>query len=233
MKFELFDADDLKAVEDTLTRAMVRAMRIVAREGLLRPDWRPPPPVSAVEIETKRRQREEEETRKAEEQGRRIREEAEARERDMGEVIAPSMPAAVPSVEAPAAVPSEAKLPEADVKAEVRVTENDVRRALAVTPREAPVYETAPENDKWWHSFKVIPNRPEGYIPTDEARELITGLSETSASATLSTWIHKDEVPAVIVINAKPPTRGMPGRLHVNMQAVIERDKLRQQNSRR
>lgn len=46
MKISLFDAEDLKAIEDTIFRGMVRALRVAARENLISgyvpPEEKPP-----------------------------------------------------------------------------------------------------------------------------------------------------------------------------------------------
>lgn len=75
---------------------------------------------------------------------------------------------------------------------------------------------------------KTVAERPAGYITTDQARDVI-GRDNSSATA-LSRWVMEKEVPAVIVASHKPPTKGLPGRLMVDKQALIARNELRKKN---
>lgn len=164
MKISLFDADDLKAIEDMLVKVLVRSARIIAKENLVQ-GWKPP-----VEAPPPR-------------------------------VPAPVVVETVKAPEPPKVVAPEPEIPAKKQRAP--------RRNVAKI-------------------VKTVADRPEGYITTDQARDLI-GRDAGSQSA-LSRWILEQEIPAVIVAGHRPPTKGLPGRLMIDKKALLARNEQRKEN---
>lgn len=61
---------------------------------------------------------------------------------------------------------------------------------------------------------KTVAHRPQGYITLDRAREI---LATPNADATIRAWVLDRRLPAVIAADQKPPAKGLPGRLVVEM----------------
>ncbi len=85
-------------------------------------------------------------------------------------------------------------------------------------------------NTKLRHLLKTVATRPDGYIPTDLALNVVN--LGPNGPAILRHWIAEKSVRAVIVADVTPPTKGMPGRLMVETASVRERNKLRVENSK-
>lgn len=78
--------------------------------------------------------------------------------------------------------------------------------------------------------IETVGHRPHGWIDRTEAIEILGG--DSSAESTMSTWILNKEVPACIVANAKPPNKGLPGRVHVDKDALLKRNERRIENAK-
>lgn len=74
---------------------------------------------------------------------------------------------------------------------------------------------------------RTVAHRPEGFIDSAKARELLGDLTYDP----LGIWIRAGEIDAVIVAGAKPPTKGLPGRLYVSRRSLMEREAWRVKNS--
>jgi hypothetical protein len=139
-----FDADDLKSLEDTLMRALVRAIRMTVKEGLF--GARDPEP----------------------------------------------------------------ELPRATVFAPVR-----------------PAQPAQPEKRKRRSAAdvcKTVSSRPEGFITTDAAAQLLGGTQ--ADKTTIGQWVLDRKIAGVIVQNTgETPTKFLDGRLYVDKQAVIARNR--------
>jgi hypothetical protein len=167
MKIKLFDAEDIKEVEDAVFRGMVRALRRAAKEHLIE-GWGDSAVAKAA--------------------------------------LAPAPPAQ--GVPAPPLA------------------------AVAPAPPEAPAAPPAPKKPPRRSLVKIIEtvaHRPSGWIDRSEAQDLL-GRNNAAESA-LSQWIVNKEVPACIVANAKPPHKGLPGRVHVDKVKLIERNERRLANA--
>lgn len=219
MKFQLFDDDDLRGVENALARALtraltleeqtlkdfesllvrafVRASRVVAREGVF--GVAHAAPLSAPSRPTQ------------------LTAEQIAAEQLMG--------LAEPVVQAPA-------LPTA-----VEIAPPPVDWGTAPEPTPTPVYvppapkiTVLPEKKAQRSLNKVIktvPNRPNGYITREEATDLIGGKDHKSRDAArvcITQWLYNKEVPGVIVSNYKPPTKGLPGRVFIEKETLQKRN---------
>lgn len=90
-----------------------------------------------------------------------------------------------------------------------------------------PAKRTRSPNRSFKEVCKTVEHRPEGYLNTERAREIIGG---DMAQAVLRTWIFEKSVPAVIVASMRPPTKGLPGRLMVDGGALRQRNALRIRN---
>jgi len=101
------------------------------------------------------------------------------------------------------------------------------RRDLPIAPRPQPPERRARRTAA--QVVRTVGDRPQGYVPTDELYDLIDTPSD--ARALLSQWIMNREVPAVIVANYKPPTKGLPGRLMVEKNGLLQREALRKRNA--
>lgn len=80
---------------------------------------------------------------------------------------------------------------------------------------------------------KIIPcvqHRPHAWIEREEAVELIGG--DAAAKSAVSVWIFEKQIGACIVTNAKPPHKGLPGRVHVDKEALMKRNALRLENAK-
>lgn len=78
---------------------------------------------------------------------------------------------------------------------------------------------------------KSVPSRPIGYITVEDARELMN-MPETTAAPTLRNWIFDSEVKAVIACDARlAPTHGLPGRLMVEKESLLQRNRQRIENA--
>jgi hypothetical protein len=76
---------------------------------------------------------------------------------------------------------------------------------------------------------KTVASRPVGYITTDEAAELMGG--DEYSKTMVGQWVLNKQITGVIVVGIKPPTKGLPGRLMVDKQAVLTRNEERIKNA--
>lgn len=203
MKISLFDADDLKAFEDLLFRAMVRTARVLRREGLIadytqnaaaapeppKPTFlRDPHEAAAAAIHT-----------------------AETVFRSQGSVALHDTVTPLPA---------------------------PVREVERLTPEQWAARAKPPEKQKRRSAKDVCrtqAEKPQGcWITTDEAAKIMvngSNLDIERAKTMLGQWILDREIAGVIVTSVKPPTKQLPGRLHVKREDVIARDKQRQENA--
>ena len=200
MKIALFDADDLKAFEDLLFRAMVRTARVLRREGLIA-DYtqqtappEPPPQPSFLRGPPEK-----------------LVQTAETVFRQNGKMPEPQRPPDMPPPEP--------------------VTER-------LTPEQWAAQAKPPEKPKRRSARDVCKTQKDkphgGWITTEEAAELMVKGSDLNierAKTMLGQWVLSEEVEGVIVTSVKPPTKQLPGRLHVKKEDVIARDKRRQENA--
>ncbi len=229
LKFSLLDEDDLKSLETTLVRAMVRAFRQLAKEGLFAQ-----PTVAPAQPEPRA---------------------ARPLPPTSGWPVTPAFPPEPPPIAPPPA--SEEPVP-VDLESLDEVPEERVEvgnGAAAPTegapPQERPVpvflrpppasslppgrarepVSAQPKKRAKHRSAqqvcKTVADRPHGYIQTTEAYELMGG---SAPSGQLSQYVHNREVEAVIVAGIKPPTKGLPGRLMINKASLMTRLKLRDEN---
>jgi hypothetical protein len=78
---------------------------------------------------------------------------------------------------------------------------------------------------------KTVAKRPDGYITTDDAVEILAGVRPDSAGQMIFQWIWAGEIAAVIVAEFRgKPTKGLPGRLMVDRKSVIARNTQRLAN---
>lgn len=197
MKISLFDAEDLKAFEDLLFRAMVRTARVLRKEGLIgdltlpTAAAAPPPPEPSF-------------LRGPPEQ---IVRTAETVFRQNGQMPEPQRPPDMP--------PPQVLTPE--------------QWAAQAKPPRKPTRRSAADVCKTHH------DKPAGgWIRTEEAARLMASggtLHIERAKTMLGQWILDEQVAGVIVTSVKPPTKGLPGALHVRREDVIARDKQRQENA--
>jgi hypothetical protein len=87
------------------------------------------------------------------------------------------------------------------------------------------------KNRKLVEFCESVAIRPTGYITAEQARAEIGG-EESAAQVILRTWIFDKQVTGVIVCDRKmTPTKGMPGRLHVDRSQLVERNRIRKLNA--
>lgn len=228
LKFSLLDEDDLKSLETTLVRAMVRAFRVLAKEGLFAssPSTAPPAqpePRAAVPLPP-----------------------------TSGWPVAPALPPEPPP--GTPVIPEE-RTPVPD-EVVVEPTEEDVvngsvtRGEGSAPEREVPIFlrpppaspyptqpprEPAPRAPRKTRKkqrsakqvCKTVKERPHGFIQTDEACALMGG---AMPSAQLSQYLHNREIEGLIVTDVKPPSKGLPGRLMINKASLLARLELRDKN---
>ncbi len=208
LKFSLLDEDDLKSLETTLTRAMIRAFRQLAKEGLFsqpaaasaQPEPRTPRPSPPVTEEPALVELEDvieaaKETAEVSNGARAPAEQEAPREREVPIFLRP-----------PPENPFPAQRP---------------REPALAQPKKRAKHRSAQQ------VCKTVADRPQGYIQTTEAYELMGG---SAPSGQLSQYVHNKEVEAVIVAGIKPPTKGLPGRLMINKASLVARLKLRDEN---
>jgi len=163
-KFTLFDDDDLKKLEDMLTRAMVRAARVIAKENLIQ-GYQPPPAEPVV------------------------------------------TPATAPAVAAEIIKPTPITVVAIPRHEEIKARK--ARRSLNKI-------------------CKTVEARPQGYITSEDAAKLMGG-SQTDKTY-VHQWVLNGEIPGALVRSIKPPTKGCHGRLMVDKEKLLERNKLRLAN---
>ncbi len=240
LKFSLLDEEDLKLIETMLVRAGLRIFRQLARDGLFTgqvaqtapaapPDHRPaareiptsqwpvapafpkepplpPAPLPPAPRASPPEQPVEEET--------------------LEEELPVSPP---PIADAPvSALPA----PERQPPAFLRPPPADLP-AFRAKPKEPPAPPAPPPRKKYrsvQQVCKTVADRPHGYILTEEAYEIMGGVSP---SGQLSQYVNNKEVEALIVANVKPPTKGLPGRLMIHKESLLKRLELRDQNKSR
>lgn len=105
-------------------------------------------------------------------------------------------------------------------------------------PEPAPVGAAAPEaepeskrkpNRSLKEILKTVAHRPDGFIASEKAYEVIGG---DSAPSILRTWLFERTVRAVIVAEYHgTPTKGLPGKLHVERASLKARNEVRIRNS--
>ena len=77
--------------------------------------------------------------------------------------------------------------------------------------------------------LKTVAHRPDGFIASEKAYEVIGG---DSAPSILRTWLFERTVRAVIVAEYHgTPTKGLPGKLHVERASLKARNEVRIRNS--
>ena len=224
-KFSLFDDEDLKRLETTLMRAMVRAMRVIAREGLLTqlapvaqpapdtPAQRPVPtsgwPVSpAFPAEpTKPAQPPEPPPEDAVVEV----EEEEHEEAVLSTDEPKTEPARVPVFLRP---PPEQPFPKG--------------RAKEPPPKQKSFAKTGPLYQKLYPTMK---EKPVGTYFTQTEAAAFLG-DHTKFSGPISTWLQNKQLDAVIVTDIKPPTKGLPGRLLISKESLVARNEQRQTSNK-
>lgn len=206
----ILEEEDLRSLETTLMRAMVRAARIILRE--MRPEQRAAsagpapekvedvvPPSPQVDLPGSLRPYRPDWAKPYQ-----------------GEPSRPTMLDRVRETQATGPAVEQTRDDHAPVPR---------RSTLPIAPR--PTFEKR-HRRSMAEICKTMKDRPSGFVPTDEVYPLI---DTTTPSQTLSGWITKGEIPAVIVASYRPPTKGLPGRLMVDKKAIIEREALRKRNS--
>lgn len=228
-KLSLLDDEDLKRIETTMVHALVRAFRIIHREGLLQTQARAEPaPAPAPAAQPT------------------------APLPTSGWPVAPVYqpePTAQPS---PAAGPEAQPEPEDEAVAEqVETAEQPTSqpahetrvpvflkppppqpfpngRAVEPAPKQKSFKKTGPLYQKLYPTMK---EKPQGtYLTQTEAAELLGDPSKFSGP--ISTWLQNKQLEAVIVTDIKPPTKGLPGRLLIRKESLIARDQQRQTSNR-
>lgn len=99
----------------------------------------------------------------------------------------------------------------------------------ATETAKAPPAKRKQATDLYRQLLKVVESRPSGFIDTDSAVDII-GEDLAYSKQILKSWIVEGSIHALIVAGAKPPTKGLPGRLMVESRTVRERNQLRLQN---
>lgn len=99
----------------------------------------------------------------------------------------------------------------------------------ATETAKAPPAKRKQATDLYRQLLKVVESRPSGFIDTDAAVNII-GEDLAYSKQILKSWIVEGSIHALIVAGAKPPTKGLPGRLMVESRTVRERNQLRLQN---
>lgn len=99
----------------------------------------------------------------------------------------------------------------------------------ATETAKAPPAKRQQATDLYRQLLKVVESRPSGFIDTDAAVNII-GEDLAYSKQILKSWIVEGSIHALIVAGAKPPTKGLPGRLMVESRTVRERNQLRLQN---
>jgi hypothetical protein len=75
---------------------------------------------------------------------------------------------------------------------------------------------------------KTVETRPQGYITSEDAAKLMGG---SQADKTyIHQWVMNGEIPGVLVRSIKPPTKGCHGRLTVDKEKLVARNKQRVEN---
>lgn len=204
MKFQLFDAEELKSIEDLFFRALVRAARVLRKEGLIGDYTQqaapaaPPPTPSFLRGPPEQ-----------------LLHTAETLFRQNGHAPEPQRPPDMPAATPPPAPAQEKLTPE--------------QWAAQAKPLEKPKRRSARE------VCRTQAEKPQGgWITTEEAAKIMVNGSNIDierAKTMLGQWILGGEVAGVIVTSVKPPTKQLPGRLHVKKEDVIARDKRRQENA--
>lgn len=227
MKIQLFDEDDLKLIETTIARALVRALRTVMKEGLIA-GYRPP----AAETF------------------------ADAQPHSGPADVAPEPPAPVAPNRPAWAQPTTTPAPEGaqgPIMFNMRggepqsghgyrqmhpIAEAITARAPVATPT-AEILEQADAatpsgraKARDMRQFcKSVSEKPQGFITTDEAAKLLAVKPEYQPGY-INTWIRDKAIEGVIVCGKRwTPTKGLPGRLMVKKEDVVAREKLRVANS--
>lgn len=99
----------------------------------------------------------------------------------------------------------------------------------ATETAKAPPAKRKQATDLYRKLLKVVESRPSGFIDTDSAVDII-GEDRAYSKQVLKNWILEGSIHALIVTNAKPPTKGLPGRVMVETKTVRERNRLRLHN---
>lgn len=213
MKFTLFDADDLKGFEDLLFRAMVRCARVLRKEGLI-PDLTLPtaPPATPSFL-------------------RGPPEEIAAHKLHTAETVF-RQSGNVPDVRPP---PAPQRPPEVPTTPETVFGQHIERQTPEEFAADKSRAQTKPTRRSARDVCRTQRDKPEGgWITTEEAAKIMvngSNLNIERAKTMLGQWILDGTVAGVIVTSVKPPTKMLPGRLHVKKEDVIARDKQRQENA--
>lgn len=189
MLIKLFDENDVKMFEDAMMKAIVRAIRVVAKEGLIS-GYTPPKP----------------------------------------ETVVPD-PVPTPVVSVPA---FGSRMGEPQSGHPYREPMVHAFRQPETEPEDLPT----PPPDKPMRSAAImqvakrVAKKPEGFITTQDAVQMLTGLNEHSGKTTINAWVRMKQIEAVIWCDGPmTPTKGLPGRLMVKKADVTARDKIRLANA--
>lgn len=99
---------------------------------------------------------------------------------------------------------------------------------VAAAPEAEPERKRGP-NRSLKDILKTVAHRPDGFIASEKAYEVIGG---DSAPSILRTWLYERTVRAVIVAEYHgTPTKGLPGKLHVERASLKARNEVRIRNS--
>ncbi len=254
LKFSLLDEDDLKQIETMLVRAGLRIFRQLAREGVfagqiaqpaaapspapsvrrevptsgwpVQPSLRevppePPAPLPPLPV----REEEEEEEAAVEAALRALRPTDEPVWPPPGGETAPPAPLPEVAEEPVWPPPSEPAPPQVPVF--LRPPPEGPLPPRVKEPPPKPPVQVKRKHRSAQQVCKTVADRPQGYIQTTEAYEIMGG---AAPSGQLSQYVHNREVEAVIVASIKPPTKGLPGRLMINKQSLLDRLKRRDEN---
>lgn len=229
IKFNVFDDDDLKALETTLMKALVRAFRQIAREGLIpglpapAAEAGPSPAVDPVSAPQRPAA-------------------APPRKPSIPEDYSPARP----RFDIKIVEPSERRLPEDPVRENPADTDGSIPTREPITPVIkpevfGPPWPGTPVNKKMGkpkekrrsirNVAKVQVDRPFGYVTTQDAAKLMTDMTMDQAITCINVWALDREIPSVICTSEKPPTKGLPGRLMVDKAELIKRNDTRKRNA--
>lgn len=202
MKIQLFDDDDLKRFEDTIAKALVRALRTVMKEGTI-PGYRPPAPEAF----------------------------AAAQPEPAPSPIRPT-PQPEPDPPSFGRHMGEPQSGHGSYTQQYKERNGGTHPiAAAMVKQPEPKPEPEPKRWSAKDVCASTDTKPPGYITADEAATLID-MRPDSARAMVSQWLRARTIKGVIVCKSGlTPTKGLPGRLFVEKASVVAREKLRAENS--
>lgn len=198
-KFSLFDDDDLKRIEDTIARAVMRglisAAKVIDRDGLFR-----------MGVETGR----------------------DVAHKVADQFIDSLKDAASVPEETPQTSISEddARPSGSEVVRPLPVflkpqPENAMPNGRAVEP---PVVKGHAKTQALFTKlYKTVATKPNGTFMTQSEAARFLG-DAAKYSGPVSTWLQNGQLDAIIVADMKPPTKGLPGKLLIRKESLIARN---------